>query len=84
MAFTNVDFDGAGTGMGKAPKRASYRTTDTFATILGAGYFNDIADALQTGDTLYVAASDGFSEFKVDVAAGVVTLALEVKFGALT
>jgi len=84
MAFTNADFDAAGTGMGKAPKQASYRTTDAIAVVEGAGYFNLVADALQTGDVLFANMSDGNKFYVVTVSAGVVTLAEKLVFTTLT
>ncbi len=67
MAFTLVDFDNNGTGFGKAPKVATYRTTDAIATVRGAGYFDSLSDGLETGDVIYVNSSDLDQMFTVTV-----------------
>ena len=84
MAFTNADFDAAGTGMGKAPKQGSYRTADNIAVVEGAGYFNAVVDALQDGDVLYCAMGDGNKFYVISISASVVTLAEKVVFTTLT
>lgn len=64
MALDKDDFDPTGSGSkgGSAPKVATYGTSDTFATVEGANYFDGIADTLKDGDLLTVyssAAADG-------------------------
>lgn len=84
MAFTLPTFDHSGDGMGKAPKIATYETADNNAAVKAVGYFNDAANLLTTGDLIYVISSDETKIFSTSVAAGVVTLELQLLFGAIT
>lgn len=42
-----------GGGVGNAPTMWSYKTSDTLATVDGAGYFNDAGDVLKLGDWIF-------------------------------
>jgi hypothetical protein len=61
---------------GAGARRFSYKTTDSKATVKGAGYFNAAALSFRVGDELLIAASDATFHAKVSaIAAGVVTIA---------
>lgn len=62
---------------GKGLKIWTYATTDTKATVKGAGYFNGAKNLLQVKDKLVIGASDAVFEAKVSAisGAGVVTIA---------
>ncbi|MCF6216852.1 MAG: hypothetical protein L3J58_11865 [Emcibacter sp.] len=83
MAFDIKQFDHSGGGFNASPKIGSYKTTDNKAAVQGAGYFNNAADALKTGDLLYVAMADDNKLYWVTVAAGVVTLSQQIDFAAV-
>ena len=81
MALNKVNFDPTGSGSkgGTAPKHATYGTSDTFATVEAANYFDGVADVLKSGDMLDVyssaAADGGFRRYQLTVSSGAVTLA---------
>lgn len=86
MAFLFADYDNAGTGFGKAPKVATYRTTDLIAVVKGANYFDELSDGLETGDIIYVDSgdTDTFFNVTVDKAAGTVVLDKELALVTIT
>jgi hypothetical protein len=44
---------------GSGPQVWSYSSADAFATVKGAGYFNDLRDTIQVHDMIIVAGSTG-------------------------
>ena len=77
MAFDRSNMN-PGARAGKGPKTASYYTTDSLGTVEGAGYFNDMATELATGDFLFVystgSSNGGGKIYTVTVSSGTVTL----------
>lgn len=55
MAFTRENFAPAGgqSARGKAPQQFTYKSTDTPAQVRFAGYFNEVGNLLELGDSIY-------------------------------
>lgn len=79
MAFQLNALDPSNSGSGGASLLGTYRTADTFADTLVAGYFNEAAGNLGWTHALLVKASDKTGILIVSVALGVVTV---TEFGA--
>ena len=87
MAFNADNFIPlSGMANSNAARMFSYRTTDTSATVIAAGYFNDAAKptgglGLKDADVILCQQSDGTDFYEVAVSgAGVVTIALTNAF----
>ena len=68
MAFEREEFGKSNTQY-NSTKRGEYvysSADDTLATILGAGYFDELVDLLKVGDEIKVKASDGDQDLNVD------------------
>lgn len=74
MALNKNLLDPTGSASKGTKARAIYETTDTKATVKGAGYFNLASNELGRVGVILIIASDATFEAKVAVAAGVVTL----------
>lgn len=75
MALDKSRLDPTASGSKGTKIQGTYETTDTKATVKGAGYFNNAASELARTGKLLIFASDATFEAKVTIAAGVVTLA---------
>lgn len=75
MALDKKKLDPTGSGSKGAGARAIYETSDSKATVKGAGYFNDAANELTNVKAVLVIASDATFEAKVSVSGSTVTLA---------
>ena len=56
MAFALANFSpaGASSARGKAPQLHTYQSTaDNLATVVGSGYFDEIAHLLEPGDIIF-------------------------------
>lgn len=80
MAFSATEFlPLSSMANSNAPRHWTYTTTDTKATVVASGYFNNVSDTVQVGDLIWsVDASGGTQTFTlvfVDgiTGAGVVT-----------
>ena len=76
MAFTNGNFKEAGGPGNKTTGGQVYSyhsTTDTVATIMASGYFDDIADSLNDGDLMIISGSAGTQLARLTNTAGVIT-----------
>jgi hypothetical protein len=80
MAFSSTEFlPLSSMANSNAPRHFTYSTTDTKATAVASGYFNDVSDTLQVGDLIWALGVTGgtevFTLIMVDAisAAGVVT-----------
>lgn len=63
-------------GSGGGVKIFTYNSTDSKATVKGAGYFNTAADLLTVGDRIMIHASDADFDAHVSaISAGAVTIA---------
>lgn len=58
-AQSGLNLIGGNSIPGSGPQVWSYSSTDAFATVKGAGYFNDLRDQLQVHDMIIVAGSTG-------------------------
>lgn len=76
MALDKNRLDTTASGSKGTKCLATYETTDTKATVKGAGYFNLAANELQRVGVMWIFASDATFLVKVSIAAGVVTIAL--------
>lgn len=75
MAFTIRNLENHA-GSGGGVKLFSYSTTDSKATVKGAGYFNDASLSMAVGDRVMIHASDADFDAHVSAnSAGVVTIA---------
>jgi len=78
MSFTQSTFAPVGPQSSDAPAVYSYSTTDTLATIKGAGYFVDKENQLEAGDVMFAQTGDGFAIVEVSATTSTVT---EPSFG---
>lgn len=76
MALDKNRLDLTASGSKGTKTIALYETSDTKATVKGAGYFNLAANELGRVGVMWIFASDATFPAKVSVAAGVVTIAL--------
>lgn len=76
MALDKSRLDPTGSGSKGTKVMGYYETSDTKATVKGAGYFNAAANELGRVAILWIIASDATFPAKVSVASGVVTLSL--------
>lgn len=77
MAFSLSDFDKLGAA-GNPNVREIYSyisTADTLATISASAYFNDVANYLKIGDTIFLNGSDGVNNVDVTAVSPNVTVA---------
>jgi hypothetical protein len=65
MSFTQSTFAPVGPQSSDAPAVYSYSTSDTLATVKGAGYFVDKENQLEEGDIVFTQSSDGFTIMEV-------------------
>jgi hypothetical protein len=73
MSFTQPTFAPVGPQSSDAPAVYSYSTSDTLATVKGAGYFVDKENQLEEGDIVFTQSSDGFTIMEVSASTGTVT-----------
>ncbi len=80
MAFTAATFlPMSSMANSNAPRHWTYTTPDTKATVVGSGYFDDVADVLNVGDIVWSVDANGgtqtFTTVFIDAisGAGVVT-----------
>ena len=59
MAFVKTNFQAVGGTPGAAPTFYTYTSVDLLATISASGYFNDLTDTLELGDSIRVHADTG-------------------------
>lgn len=76
MALDKKKLDPTNSGSKGAKTVAAYETTDTKATVKGAGYFNAAANELARVGIIWIFASDATFPAKVAIASGVVTISL--------
>ena len=66
MSFNINAFNNVSSGNSLGPKLYSYgSTTDTLATILTSGYFDEVKFRVNKNDLIYISASDGVEQVKV-------------------
>ncbi len=75
MSFNRANFTSVQFNQSKTPSEYAYVTSDTIATVLGTGYFNDLYDLLLVNDLIRVTASNATTYVKVSAnASKVVTI----------
>lgn len=75
MALDKSRLDPTGSGSKGTKVMGTYETTDSKATVKGAGYFNTAAKELARVGMILIFASDATFFAKVSISAGVVTIA---------
>ena len=84
MAFIINDLDNVGVGHGNGPKIATYVTDDASSVVQTDGYFDEAADALETGDMIACKMAADEKLYTISVSAQDISLVRELKFGVLT
>ena len=76
MAYNRKALSGC-VGVGaKTPSLYTYKTVDTKANIIGAGYFNGSADIFEVNDLIVAEASDGMVIARVSANTGAAVTAV--------
>lgn len=73
MSFTQSTFAPVGPQSTGAPSLYSYLTSDSAATVTGAGYFADKSNQLNAGDLIYVESSDTSAQYSVNTDTSTIT-----------
>lgn len=73
MAFTQSTFATVGAQAAPSPTIYSYKTDDSNATLIGAGYFADKSNQLEEGDYIIAFTADGAATYQVSASTGTVT-----------
>lgn len=75
MAFNILNYTLLSAGSNHvAPFMWGYTTSDTYATVVASGYFNDVSTDLYQNDIIYVVASDAATWIKVTSTTGAATV----------
>ena len=64
MSFTPLSFSpvGGNAGRGNGSQMFAYRTPDAKSEVTTPGYFNDLRDLVESGDSVYVASNVGVKQ----------------------